>query len=96
MNLREHRIKPLVSYVNGLPDARTRKDFASDIGTSIAYIRLVMYGIRKPGADLVLKISEATGWTVTPHQIRPSTFRNPHDGLPIEIVNRSTLDERAT
>jgi len=32
--------------------------------------------------DKVLKISEATGWRVSPHQLRPDLYPHPDDGLP--------------
>ncbi|MEW8042653.1 MAG: YdaS family helix-turn-helix protein [Candidatus Thiodiazotropha endolucinida] len=30
----------------------------------------------------VIPVSKATGWAVTPHQIRPDLYPNPTDGLP--------------
>ena len=33
-------------------------------------------------ADKVIPVSEATGWQVTPNQLRPDLYPHPHDGLP--------------
>lgn len=33
-------------------------------------------------ADRVLTVSRATGWRVTPHDLRPDIYPNPTDGLP--------------
>lgn len=37
-------------------------------------------------ADRVLSVSRATGWQVTPHQLRPDIYPNPTDGLPPEVA----------
>ncbi len=34
------------------------------------------------GVDSVLKVSEATSWKVTPHELRPDIYPHPQDGLP--------------
>jgi len=36
-------------------------------------------------ADRVLSVARATGWKVTPHQLRPDIYPNPTDGLPPEV-----------
>jgi DNA-binding transcriptional regulator YdaS (Cro superfamily) len=36
-----------------------------------------------PG-ELVLKVSKALEWKVTPHELRPDLYPNPTDGLPKE------------
>lgn len=33
-------------------------------------------------AERVLKICEATGWRVVPHQLRPDLYPNPTDAMP--------------
>lgn len=33
-------------------------------------------------AEYVLQVSAATGYEVTPHQLRPDLYPNPTDGLP--------------
>ena len=37
------------------------------------------YGIT---AEYVIACAKATGWQVTPHQLRPDLYKHPHDGLP--------------
>lgn len=36
-----------------------------------------------PG-ELVIKVSKAVDWKVTPHELRPDLYPNPADGLPKE------------
>ncbi|HIF5901742.1 TPA: transcriptional regulator [Raoultella ornithinolytica] len=36
-----------------------------------------------PG-ELVLKVSKAVEWQVTPHELRPDLYPNPTDGMPNE------------
>lgn len=35
-----------------------------------------------PPAEYVIPISEATGWELTPHALRPDLYPNPTDALP--------------
>jgi len=46
---------------------------------------------RKRGipADRVLSVASATGWKVTPHQMRPDIYPNPTDGLPPEMAQEA-------
>lgn len=39
-------------------------------------------------ANRVIKVSEATGWQVTPHELRPDLYPNPTDALPSEISEK--------
>ena len=41
----------------------------------------------------VLSIAAATGWTITPHELRPDIYPHPDDGLPVAL--RSTQHENA-
>ncbi|MEX3629082.1 MAG: YdaS family helix-turn-helix protein [Burkholderia sp.] len=34
----------------------------------------------------VLALAELTEWEVTPHQIAPSLYPNPSDGLPVNVL----------
>lgn len=36
----------------------------------------------KVSAEFVVSVSQATGWLVTPHELRPDIYPHPHDGLP--------------
>jgi len=40
----------------------------------------------------VVAISHATGWKVTPHELRPDAFPNPWDGLPIWMARAMLCD----
>lgn len=33
-------------------------------------------------SERVLQLCSLGGWTITPHQLRPDIYPNPHDGLP--------------
>jgi DNA-binding transcriptional regulator YdaS (Cro superfamily) len=45
-------------------------------------------GTRGVPAGRVVQISEATGWRVTPHELRPDLYPHPDDGLPQELRGR--------
>lgn len=36
-------------------------------------------------AEAVIAVCRAVDWTVTPHQLRPDIYPNPHDGLPADL-----------
>ena len=38
-------------------------------------------------ADMVLTVSRALDWRITPHQLRPDIYPNATDGLPLERCN---------
>ena len=82
---KSNRIEPLHSFIQNMPDEQSREAFAVACGSTIAYIRQVAYGFKDCSADLAIAIAENTNWIVTPHQIRPQTFRNQHDGLPLSL-----------
>jgi hypothetical protein len=87
------RLEPLLSYINGLPNEAAFDGFLARIGNlmgQVDYLKAsslhnIAQGYRVAGADLTLAIAEATDWVVTPNMIRPSTFRNPHDGVPLSV-----------
>jgi DNA-binding transcriptional regulator YdaS (Cro superfamily) len=37
-----------------------------------------------------IKVAEAAGWTVTPHELRPDIYPHPDDGLPAELRAKQT------
>ncbi|HDN2703494.1 TPA: helix-turn-helix domain-containing protein [Klebsiella aerogenes] len=39
---------------------------------------------KKIPGELVIKVSKAVDWKVTPHELRPDLYPNPADGLPKE------------
>lgn len=55
---------------------------SSALGVSIPAIKHYRNGIRKVSPSKVLATCKATGWTVTPHELRPDLYPNPTDGLP--------------
>lgn len=55
---------------------------SSTLGVSVPAIKHYRNGIRKVSPSKVLAICKATGWTVTPHELRPDLYPNPTDGLP--------------
>lgn len=36
-------------------------------------------------ADRVIQIARATGWCVTPHELRPDLYPNAGDGVPVDV-----------
>lgn len=51
---------------------------ADELGISAA---AVSKWVEAP-AERVIPIAVATKWKVTPHELRPDLYPNPHDGLP--------------
>ncbi len=48
-------------------------------------------------AEHVIGVSRATGWKVTPHQLRPDIYPNVHDGLPVgDVTLRESVASGAT
>lgn len=46
-------------------------------------------------AERVLAVAEATGWLVTPHDLRPDIYPHPDDGLPPERRGGGAGEEAA-
>ncbi|MDP3088846.1 MAG: YdaS family helix-turn-helix protein [Methylotenera sp.] len=55
--------------------------FARSLGISQAMVSKWYRGYKVSG-DSALKVSAATDWQVTPHELRPDIYPHPHDGLP--------------
>lgn len=64
----------------------TQRQLAADIGVTQGLIYQWLSGHRKVAAEKVLSVSKATGWQVTPHELRPDIYPNPTDGLPADKV----------
>jgi len=64
------------------------------LGVSVPAIKHYRNGIRKVSPSKVLATCKATGWTVTPHELRPDLYPNPTDGIPIEL-SADFLDRRS-
>jgi transcriptional regulator with XRE-family HTH domain len=54
-----HRLTPLGAWV--LRSHRTQQDIASELGISISHMSLLIAGLRKPSADLLIALSKLTG-----------------------------------
>ncbi|XYK59247.1 YdaS family helix-turn-helix protein [Serratia sarumanii] len=66
-----------------LGDARIRQqDFAVAVGSSQSYVSRVIAGSCELGSASVIKWAAATGFKVTPHELRPDLYPNTRDGLP--------------
>ncbi len=50
------QVQSLISYLKSFPSDEEREAFASKCDTSLGYLKLVMYGNRKCGAALAIKI----------------------------------------
>lgn len=45
--------------------------------------------------DRVIRVAESTGWSITPHQLRPDIYPNPCDGLPPDHPLRLEISKKA-
>lgn len=94
---RSNRISPLAEFVAELTGDEQFDGFVSRINRIMGRdgylkpksLRNIINGQRRASADLTLAIAEATDWRVTPHMIRPLTFRNPSDCVPQEVLNKA-------
>jgi DNA-binding transcriptional regulator YdaS (Cro superfamily) len=81
------RLKDWIKSIGGVPVA------ARKIGAVESGVRHWVGGVRPVPANRVLTISAASGWVVTPHEIRPDLYPYPSDGLPPD--RRDSDQERA-
>ena len=94
---RSNRIAPLADFVSELTGEDEFEGFVSRINRIMGKdgylkpksLRNIINGQRRASADLTLAIAEATDWRVTPHMIRPLTFRNPADCVPREVLDKA-------
>lgn len=55
---------------------------AKTIGVSVPAVKHYRNGIRRVSPINVIPVCAATGWQITPHELRPDIYPNPSDGLP--------------
>lgn len=67
----------------------TQAEFAQKSGYTQGYLSRVINGLESLSGLAALEVSEATNFTVTPHELNPILFRNPTDGLPAEYQNNT-------
>ena len=60
------------------------KPLANKLGVSYQAIQRYL-AAGQVVSERVLACSEATGWVITPHQLRPDLYPHPNDGLPQEL-----------
>lgn len=70
----------LADYLKALPDGQD--DFASRVGVSQGMVSHWVTGRHRVTDRRVLEVAAATGWQVTPHELRPDLYPHPHDGMP--------------
>lgn len=61
-----------------------RSHVAKQAGIAPAYLYQIEHGIKPAPVLRVIAIARATGWKVTPHELRPEIYPNPTDALPKE------------
>lgn len=42
-------------------------------------------GTKRVPGEYVIPIARATGWRVTPHELRPDLYPNAGDGVPVDV-----------
>lgn len=70
----------LREWVKGVGTAEAARRF----GAVESGVRHWVGGQRPVPPDRVIPIAEATGWEVTPHELRPDLYPYPDDGLPLD------------
>lgn len=56
--------------------------FAATVGVTQGFVSSVIKGRYVPRGRKAIEWSEATGWSVTPHELNPHDYPNEYDGLP--------------
>ncbi|MEQ4511794.1 MAG: helix-turn-helix domain-containing protein [Dickeya sp.] len=59
-----------------------QQDFAETVGKSQGLVSRIATGKSKLRDDQVIKWAAATGFIVTPHDLRPDMYPKPSDGVP--------------
>lgn len=59
-----------------------QQDFAATVGRTQGYVSRIASGECQLGSSAVIKWASATGFMVTPHDLRPDLYPNQRDGLP--------------
>jgi DNA-binding transcriptional regulator YdaS (Cro superfamily) len=78
----------LRTYLDALPPGG-KTAFAKRLGIAGTYLYQLTVGIRDIPPTRAIEIAAATGWRVTPHELRPDLYPNPDDGLPPEVRERA-------
>lgn len=65
----------------------TQQQFADAVGCSQSSISCVIKGKSRFGPEMAVEVAAATNYEVTPHELRPTIFVNPTDGIPEERQN---------
>ncbi len=68
----------------------TQRALAEKVGCKQSAIAMWLARESVP-SDMVLKVAEASGWQVTPHELRPDIYPNPTDGLPADDARREVV-----
>lgn len=63
----------------------TAARLAVQIGVSPVLISQWRTERRTIPGDRVIPIARATGWRVTPHELRPDLYPNAGDGVPVDV-----------
>ena len=50
---------------------RKAQEFANRANTSLGYLRLLGYGVRRPSADMAIRIEDASYGEITAYELRP-------------------------
>ncbi|WP_085561412.1 transcriptional regulator [Burkholderia pseudomallei] len=72
-----------------IKDAVTEAGGATAVARAFGLSRISIYEWIDKGRvpePRVLRLAALTNWKITPHQLAPALYPNPHDGLPVESV----------
>jgi len=58
------------------------EEAAKKLEVSLPAVKHYRNGIRQVSPVNVISVCAATGWQITPHELRPDVYPNPTDGLP--------------
>lgn len=62
----------------------TQTALAARVGVTQGMVFQWLSGRKRVAAEKVIAVSAASGWQVTPHELRPDIYPNKLDGMPAD------------
>lgn len=69
-------IPSLIDYIKNMPSDQNREEFAANCGTSLGYLKLVMYGNRNCSAALAINIDRESKGVIACDDLCPDVDFN--------------------
>jgi DNA-binding transcriptional regulator YdaS (Cro superfamily) len=67
----------------------TQQELARELHCTQGLVSHWVTGRQQVSPEFVLPLARATGWQLTPHQLRPDLYPNRADALPLSLLMES-------